>query len=94
MDELRRLNNAFGIGFIKLNAEDYTQSEILLSAKENELDWNTIDRLCEENQDFKSFVHTIASDLDVDEMRNANDFDAVFTSDEEFQKYVKEKQIQ
>ena len=94
MDELRRLNNAFGIGFIKLNAEDYTQSEILLSAKENELDWNTIDRLCEENQDFKSFVHTIASDLDVDEMRNAHDFDAVFTSDEEFQKYVKEKQIQ
>ena len=77
MDELRRLNNAFGIGFIKLNAEDYAQSEILLSAKENELDWNTIDRLCEENKYFKSFVHTITSDLDSDEMRNKNDFDPV-----------------
>ena len=86
--------NAFGIGFIKLNAEDYAQSEILLSAKENELDWNTIDRLCEENKYFKSFVHTITSDLDSDEMRNKNDFDPVFSSYEEFQQYVKEKQIQ
>lgn len=93
MDELRRLNSAFGIGFIKLNIEDYTQSEILLSAKENELDWNTIDRLCEENKDFKSFVHTIASDLDTDEMRNSNDFDKVFSTDEEFQAYIKEKHI-
>lgn len=93
MDELRRLNSAFGIGFIKLNIEDYTQSEILLSAKENELDWNTIDRLCEENKNFKSFVHTIASDLDVDEMRNPNDFDTVFSTDEEFQEYVKAKHI-
>ncbi len=93
MDELRRLNSAFGIGFIKLNIDDYTQSEILLSAKENNLDWNTIDRLCEENKDFKSFVHTIASDLDVDEMRNSNDFDAVFSTDKEYQDYIKEKHI-
>lgn len=93
IDELRRLNSAFGIGFIKLNIDDYTQSEILLSAKENILDWNTIDRLCEENKDFKSFVHTIASDLDVDEMRNSNDFDAVFSTDKEYQDYIKEKHI-
>lgn len=93
MDELRRLNSAFGIGFIKLNIEDYTQSEILLSAKENELDWNTIDRLCEENPDFKAFVNTITKDLKVDTMRNSNDFDTVFSTDEEFQAYVKEKHI-
>ena len=93
MDELRRLNSSFGIGFIKLNIEDYTQSEILLSARESALDWNTIDRLCEENKNFKSFVHTIASDLDVDEMRNPNDFDEVFSTDEEFQEYVRAKNI-
>ena len=93
IDELRRLNSAFGIGFIRLNIDDYSQSEILLSAKENNLDWNTIDRLCEENKDFKSFVHTIASDLDVDEMRNSNDFDAVFSTDKEYQDYIKEKHI-
>lgn len=93
MDELRRLNSAFGIGFIKLNIEDYTQSEILLSAKENELDWNTTDRLCEENPDFKAFINTITSDLVVDKMRNSNDFDTVFSTDEEFQEYVKSKNI-
>lgn len=93
MDELRRLNCAFGIGFIKLNIDDFTQSEILLSAKENKPDWNTIDRLCEDNENFKSFVHTIASDLDVDEIRNLNDFDAVFSTDDEFQKYINEKNI-
>lgn len=93
MDELRRLNSAFGIGFIKLNTNDYTQSEILLSAKENELDWDTIDRLCEENKDFKSFVHTIASDLNNDEMRNPYDFDDIFSTDEEFQEYINSKNI-
>lgn len=93
MDELRRLNSSFGIGFIKLNIDDYTQSEILLSARESALDWNTIDRLCEENRNFKLFVHTIASDLDVGEMRNPNDFDDVFSTDEEFREYVKAKNI-
>ena len=93
IDELRRLNNAFGICFIKLNIEDYTQSEILLSAKENSLDWNTIDRLCEENSNFKSFVHTIVSDLAADEMRNSSDFDEIFLSDEEFQEYIIAKNI-
>lgn len=40
MDELRRLNNAFGIGVIRLEAEHFMQSEILFSAKEKEsLDW-------------------------------------------------------
>ena len=76
-----------------MNIEDYTQSEILLSAKENELDWNTIDRLCEENKDFRAFIHTVTSDLSGGEMRNPNDFDTVFSTDEEFQEYVKSKNI-
>lgn len=36
MDEMRRLNNAFGIGVIRLDAEHFMQSEILFSAKEKE----------------------------------------------------------
>lgn len=89
MDELRRLNNAFGIGFIKLNLDDYAQSKIILSAKENELDWTTINRLCEENKDFQHFAHTVTSDLKDGEMRNINDFDAIFSTPEEFQEYIK-----
>ena len=67
---------------------------ILLSVKENELDWNTIERLCVENPDFKAFINNITSDLVVDKMRNSNDFDTVFSTDEEFQEYVKSKNIQ
>ncbi|SEH52444.1 hypothetical protein SAMN02910265_01245 [Ruminococcus flavefaciens] len=93
IDELRRLNRAFGIGFIKLNADDYTQSEIILSARENELDWNTIDRLCDKNDDFKSFTQTVSFDLGCDRVRNINDFDDTFTSDEEFQDYVRQLNI-
>ena len=32
IDEMRRLNNAFGIGVIRLDAEHFMQSEILFSA--------------------------------------------------------------
>lgn len=55
-EELRRLTNAFGVGIIKLNAENIEESEILFQARFNEtLDWNTINRLSEDNGDFKSF---------------------------------------
>ena len=56
MDELRRLNNAFGVGVIRLDAEHFMQSEILFSAKEKDsLDWDTINRLVDDNRNFKKF---------------------------------------
>ena len=43
MSELRRLNNAFGIGIIKLNAQNINESEILLPSKiKQELDWKLL----------------------------------------------------
>lgn len=60
MDELRRLNNAFGIGVIRLDAEHFMQSEILFSAKEKDsLDWDTINRLVDDNRDFKTFLNDL-----------------------------------
>lgn len=60
MDELRRLNLYFGIGVIKLNREEVESSEILLPGREKEfLDWDTIERLTEENRYFKKFINTI-----------------------------------
>lgn len=73
-DEMRRLNNSFGIGFIRLNAEDIAQSEILLPAKENKsLDWETINRLIEENPDFKSFVDSINEDNQLKKVKTKYD---------------------
>lgn len=55
MDEMARLNRAFGIGVIKLSP--YSDDTIeLFPARRNELDYYTIDKLCRINQDFKNFV--------------------------------------
>ena len=57
MDEMRRLNNAVGIGFIKLNSDNIEESNILVSANtRNSIDWETVNRLVEENPDFKNFI--------------------------------------
>ncbi len=59
MSELRRLNNAFGIGIIQLNPENISQSKVLFPSRISEnLDWETIDRLAD-NPDFKKFLEDI-----------------------------------
>ena len=91
IDEMRRLNNAFGIGFIKLNAEDVAQSEILLPARENKSnDWEMINRLVEENPDFKTFIDWITEDYQVKKVKSQYD-DII--SPERMQEYVTEHGI-
>ncbi|MCL1819138.1 MAG: HTH domain-containing protein [Oscillospiraceae bacterium] len=93
-DEIRRLNNAFGIGFIKLNIEDYFQSEIILSAKINDnLDWNTIDRLSEENEDFRNFSDSIVGNLQRGKLDIDKHFDETFNNPEELSAYLKDRKI-
>jgi hypothetical protein len=53
LSEMRRLSAAFGIGFIKLNPQNIEQSEMIIPAKpKDSVDWETINRLVEENSDF------------------------------------------
>jgi hypothetical protein len=74
INELQRLNNAFGIGVIKLNNEDVSQSKIILPAKEKaDLDWTTIDRLIVDNIDFKDFFIDIIEDLKVGKIKSNYD---------------------
>ena len=80
-DEMQRLNNAFGIGFIKLNIEHIEQSEILLPAKTREkIDWETVNRLVEENNDFSDFVKHVVQDITVSNVRGT--YDVVFEDDD------------
>lgn len=73
-DELRRLNNAFGIGLIKLQPNNIEQSEIVFSAKNKEfLDWDTIDRLSEENIDFKNFIDNLNEDVKIGKVKSDYD---------------------
>ncbi len=60
--ELRMLSALHGIGVILLNPENPSESEILLPARARvEVDWQSIDRLVKENEDFKDFIELVST---------------------------------
>ena len=92
IDELSRLNNAFGIGVIRLNPNNISQSEILLpSRRRDALDWSTVDRLVYENPDFKSFIDGIMDDITIGKVRST--YDSIFDDDTEAFSYSLAKGI-
>ena len=59
MEEIKRLNQAFGVGVIKLNYYNPEDSEILFSAKKrNDLDIDTMHKLCY-NRQFQDFIDDV-----------------------------------
>lgn len=98
-EEMERLNQSFGIGIIKLNPNPY-ESKVLFTAKYRELDFKTIDKLCNINKNFDKFIEQtekllIASDRYIKATeKELEDFcDTYFLSDAEFEQYCKEKNI-
>jgi hypothetical protein len=70
-DEVRRLNNAFGIGIIKLNPENVFESEIVFPSSINqEIDWDTVNRLANENSDFSDFLKLITEDCKLGKVKS------------------------
>ncbi|MCZ9956392.1 HTH domain-containing protein [Brachyspira hyodysenteriae] len=67
MEEIKRLNQSFGVGVIKLDYDNPEDSEILFSAKKrNYLDIDTMHKLCY-NRHFQDFIN------DVNEILEAKD---------------------
>lgn len=90
-DEIRRLNNAFGIGLIQLNIKNIYESEILFPARVNpEIDWDTVNRLAKENPMFKDFLRDLSEDVNIGKVKSK--YDAILEP-EEVEKYIKAKQI-
>jgi uncharacterized protein len=90
-DEIRRLNNAFGIGIIKLNPENVFESEILFPSKINqEIDWDTVNRLANENSDFSDFLKLITEDCKLGKVKSQ--YDRILKI-EEVTKYILDKGI-
>jgi hypothetical protein len=90
-DEVRRLNNAFGIGIIKLNPENIFESEILFPSRINqEIDWDTVNRLTNENADFSDFLKLITEDCKLGKVKSQ--YDKVLKM-EELTRYIKDKGI-
>ena len=70
LKELRMLAGLHGIGFIKLSAENPSESQILIPAKErSDIDWDTANRLTEENKDFLEYIKLIRQFYQTGEIR-------------------------
>ena len=62
--ELERLVNAFGIGIIYLDLENFDDSHIMFSAEtRSALNWETISKLYDLNADFREFIDSIYADI-------------------------------
>ena len=60
LKELQILSSLHGIGFIKLDAENPSESLIMIPAREKgQIDWDTANRLVQENRDFSGYMEQV-----------------------------------
>jgi len=86
--ELERLSAAFGIGIIHLLLSDFNSSTVLFPARRREvLDWETINKLCEQNKDFAKFIQDVKIDFESERIHRS-EYDTVLKDPE---KYIKDK---
>jgi hypothetical protein len=98
-DEMERLNQSFGIGIIELGSNPF-QSRILFHPRYRDLDFKTIDKLCNNNEEFKKFIDSVGKTLRATEhyhhlakdemLKSCDDF---FTNEEQVNAYLIEKRI-
>lgn len=63
LSELERLSASFGIGLISLDLDDIDSSSVVFSARfKDYLDWETMNKLCEQNSDFETFIDDVQRD--------------------------------
>ncbi len=95
LDELKRLNQSFGIGVIKLESE-ISNSKILLPAKEREIDIPTLNMLIEQSpKDFKPFMEKVNKQIEkgLDTAVDMGNFFDEVLDNEAMQKYIEDKGI-
>ena len=91
IEEARRLANSFGIGLIKLDAENVEEGQILVPATyQKEIDIDSMDRLASENKDFATFLQNIIDDKKIKKVNSR--YDKVM-EDTEIYKYLTDKGI-
>ncbi len=59
-EELQLLCSSFNIGYIQLNREFPLDSDIVIQATKTDLDWRMINRIAEENPDFRKYLKNIS----------------------------------
>ena len=70
--ELERLASSFGIGIIQLQLSDLSESRVVYPARpKGSLDWETMNKLCEENSDFQNFLQSVRIDVNARKVHRA-----------------------
>ncbi len=88
MSELGRLTSSFGIGIIQLDLEDIDSSMILFPSRvKTLLDWETINKLSEQNSNFEKFIQDVRIDFESKRIHRS-EFDEVL---KDIRKYIHEK---
>ncbi len=83
--ELERLANSFGIGLIQLDLADPDSSSVLFPARlKTVLDWETMNKLCEQNIDFSQFIQNVKIDFQSKKI-HSSEYDKV---EDEIEKYI------
>lgn len=86
--ELGRLSTSFSIGIIHLHLSDFSSSEVLFPAHARDaLDWETINKLCEQNKGFAKFIQDVKIDFESERI-HTSEYDLVIPDPE---KYIKAK---
>jgi hypothetical protein len=88
LSELQRLASSFGIGIIQLDPLDIDSSRVLYPARQKEaLDWETVNKLCEQNSDFEEFLKAVKIDFESRRFHK-NEYDSVV---KDIRSYIREK---
>ncbi len=91
LSEMSILNNAFGIGIIKLNIDIPEQSGILFYAKhKNEIDINMLDKLISKNPDVEAIFKCLYEGKQLSRVVSEKAFDEVL-KDEQYKEHVAKK---
>ncbi len=84
LTELERLASSFGIGIIQLELADLSESRVVYPARaKSSLDWETINKLCEQNNDFEDFLRSVKIDVNARKLHRA-EYDPVIKDIEDY----------
>ena len=88
LSELERLSVSFGIGVIHLRLKDFDFSMVLFPAHTRvTLDWETVNKLCDQNKDFEKFIQDVRIDFDSKRF-HSSEYDPILKDPI---KYIKDK---
>ena len=86
--ELERLCSSFGIGIIQLGLDDFDASSVLYPARRRDvLDWETINKLADQNPEFIKFISNISFSHEGGRIISTDYDDVSF----DVEQYIKEK---